>query len=199
MNVDDRLRDLRAATAEQLEPSPRLRHRIESSMEPRRSSRWIITVGLAAAAVAVFLIAFSSFRHDSGQQVLSRPPTREEFIAAANRRCLAYTAEHDKDIPAARTAEAFAVAAERRVSLLRTTIADAESVGADADARRVLDIALSNLRRGLELAEQTQQLARSGDVDGAAVAFRAQENAVNESAGVLLAYGAEDCRAAPRP
>jgi hypothetical protein len=72
-------------------------------------------------------------------------------------------------------------------------------VGADADARRVLDIALSNLRRGLELAEQTQQLALSGDVDGAAIAFRAQENAVNESAGVLLAYGAEDCRVAPKP
>lgn len=199
MNVDDRLRDLRKATAAQLEPSPRLQHRIESSIDARRSFRWIVTVGVAAAAVAVVMVTLSSFRHDSGQRVITRPPTREEFITAANRRCVAYTVEHDKNIPAARTPEAFAVAAESRVSLLQTTIVDTETVGADSQARGVLETALSRLRRGLELAEQTQQLALAGDVDGAVVAFRAQENAVNEAAGVLRAYGAEDCRVPPRP
>lgn len=194
MNVDERLRDLRATTADQLHPSPGLRHRIEVSIDAPRSSRSVMTLAVAAAAVVVLVVALASFRHDGGQRVITRPPSREEFVAAANRRCLNYTSEHDKVVPVFPTPEAFALAAENRIAIIQKAIADARTVGAAPEANDVLTAALAQLRRGLDLAELTKQLAGAGDADGAATAYQAEEEAVRQAALALADYGAQDCR-----
>ena len=194
MNVDERLRDLRATTADRLHPSPGLRRRIEASVDAPRSSRWVMTLAVAAAAVVVLVVALASFRHDGGQRVVTRPPSREEFVAAANQRCLDYTSEHDKVVPVFATPEAFALAADNRIAIIQAAIADAKTVGAAPGANDVLAATLAQLRRGLDLAEQTRQLAAAGDPDGAAAAYQAEEEAVRQAALALADYGAQDCR-----
>lgn len=194
MNVDDRLRDLRRATGEQLYPSPRLRRRIEASVDAPRSARRVMTFAVAAAAVVVMAIAVTSPRHDPGKRVVTRPPTRSEFVAGANQRCLAYRTEHDAVVPTFGTPQAFAVAADNRIAIIAKAIDGAQALGASPEAGDVLAAAVADLRRGLDLAEQTRRRAEAGDVEGAAAAFQGEEDAVNQAAAVLAAYGAEDCR-----
>src|SRR5947209_116193 len=177
MNVEDRLRDLRRATADQLHPSPRLRHRIEDSIDRPRSMRGVTALALAAAAVLV--VAVLPLRHDAGQRVATRPPTRDEFVAGADQRCLAYTTDHDKVVPTFPTPEAYALAADNRVVIINRAIVDTETLGAPPEARNVLAAALADLQHGLDLAQQTKQRALAGDVDGAAAAYQGEEDAVN--------------------
>jgi len=194
MNIDDRLRDLRRATGYQVHPSPGLLHRIQASVDAPRPSRWVTTVALTAVAAMVLVIAVLPFRHDGGQRVATRPPTREEFVAAADQRCLAYREQHDRVVPTFPTPEAFAMAADNRIPIIEKAIADAETLGAPPEARAALATALAHLHRGLDLAVQTRQRAGVGDADGAATAFQGEEDAVDQAAAVLADYGARDCR-----
>ena len=135
--VEERLRDLRRATAERVHPSPALLGRIEASLEPRPPRRWVLRVAIVAVAAAVVAVALG--------------------------------------------------------------MADAQSIGAPPEAQSVLADVLSHLRAALAQVQVTKDRATSGDVDGAAAAYAAANQEIDQAGAAAARYGATDCQLRGQP
>jgi hypothetical protein len=192
--VDDRLKDLRRATGEQVVASVDLLGRITGSVERRRPTRWTFGVAFAAALAAVVAVALLGRAPEQRQQVISRPPTNQEFLAAANQRCREYQTQTAPAIVLFPSAPAYALAAENRVAAITRSISQAESLGAPPEAQQLLADAIANLRAGLRLAQEAKERAAASDVEGAGRAFDGAEAAVSRAGNAFADHGAEDCR-----
>lgn len=192
--VDERLRDLRRATAERVHASPALLARIEASLEPRAPRRWALRVAVVAAAAAVVAVALLAGHRDRSEHVVSRPPTRQEFIAAANGRCRDFTAARDRVTVVFPTPEAYGLAADNLAAAVQQGSAAAESLGAPADAEPVLADVLSHLRAALDQVQVVKDRATALDVDGAAAAYAAANQEIDQAGAAAARYGATDCQ-----
>ena len=197
--VEERLRDLRRATAERVHPSAALLGRIEASLEPRTPRRWVLRVAVVAVAAAVVAVALVAGHRDRSEHVVSRPPTRQEFIAAANARCRAFTAARDRVTVVFATPEAYGLAADNLAAAIQQGTADAESLGAPPDAEPVLADVLSHLHAALYQVQVTKDRATAGDVDGAAAAYAAANQEIDQAGAAAARYGATDCQLPGQP
>jgi hypothetical protein len=197
--VEERLRDLRRATAERVHPSPALLGRIEASLEPRPPRRWVLRVAVVAVAAAVLAVALVAGQRDRSEHVVSRPPTRQEFIAAANARCRAFTAARDRVTVVFPTPEAYGLAADNLTSAVGQGMADAQSIGAPPEAQSVLADVMSHLRAALDQVQVTKERATARDVDGAAAAYAAANQEIDQAGAAAARYGATDCQLPGQP
>ena len=188
--VEERLQELRRATAERVRPSPGLFSRIEASLEPRPP--WVLRV--AAVAAAVVAVVVMTGHRDRSERVVTRPPTRQEFIAAADARCRDFTAARDRVTVVFPTPEAYGLAADNLAATIQQGAADAESLGAPTDAEPVLADVLSHLRGALDQVQVMKDRASARDVDGAAAAYAAANDQIDQAGAAAARYGATACQ-----
>jgi hypothetical protein len=198
-SVEERLQDLRRATAERVHPSPALLSRIEASLEPRPPRQWVLRAAVVAVAAAVLVVALVAGHRDRSEHVVSRPPTRQEFIAAANARCREFTAARDRVTVVFPTPEAYGLAADNLAATIQQGTAEAESLGAPPDAAPVLADVLSHLGAALDHVRVTKDRATAGDVDGAAAAYAAANQEIDQAGTAAARYGATDCQLPSQP
>lgn len=190
--VEERLQELRRATAERVRPSPGLLSRIEASLEPRPPRGWVLRV--AAVAAAVVAVVVMTGHRDRSERVVTRPPTRQEFIAAADARCRDFTVARDRVTVVFPTPEAYGLAADNLAAAIHQGAADAESLGAPTDAEPVLADVLSHLRGALDQVEVMKDRASARDVDGAAAAYAAANDQIDQAGAAAARYGATACQ-----
>ena len=192
--VEERVLDLRRATAQRVHPSPALLSRVEASLEPRPPRRWALRVAVVAVAAAVVAVALVAGHRDRSEHVVSRPPTRQEFIAAANARCRDFTAARDRVTVVFATPEAYGLAAGNLGAAIEQGTADAESIGAPPEAEGVLADVLSHLRAALDQVQVVKDRATARDVDGAEAAYAAANQEIDQAGAAAARYGAADCQ-----
>lgn len=198
-SVEERVRDLRRATAQRVQPSPTLLSRIEASLEPRPARRWVLRVGVVAVAAAAMAFTLVAGHRQRSEHVVSRPPTRQEFIAAANARCRDFTAARDRVTVVFPTPEAYGIAADNLAAAIQQGAADAESIGAPRDAEPVLADVLSHLNAALAQVQVVKDRATARDVDGAASAYAAANQEIDQAGAAAARYGATDCQLPGQP
>ena len=194
-DVESRLRELRRATEHQVRPSPDLLRRIESSLEPRAGRRWPQAVALAAA-VAVVVVAVASMRvgRDDQQRVLTRPPTRGEYVEAMNQRCQEYVREVDEVQVLFPTPEAYVLAAENRITALDRSLERMRFVGAPPDGSDLLQQVTSGAAVARASAQRALAAAQAGDAVAAGAALAESDASVDQVGNLLADYGADLCR-----
>lgn len=197
-DVDNRLRDLRRATQGRIRPSPELLSRIEASVSPRTWWRWPMAMAIGAMTVIVATVALLQGGTED-EHVASRPPTQAEFGAAMNQRCAEFVAETDSVVLLFATPEAYALAAENRISALTRSLERLQSVGAPAGSPGLLLEVRSQAARAQGHARAALDAAQAGDTARASAELQQFDDAVNGLGTLLADYGAEQCRPREAP